>query len=273
MSGVAARPPMPSRRWPGSELPTRSCRWVRRFLQAELAGYRASGPSGTRRRQYSSPGCLSRTLERWAPRHPERGVRSPSKIKDLDPLTPAFTITYANFLVRTNRLDQAAAVTEGDSGTRRRGGGLFRAGGVRRAQQRFGEAIRRSAPGQQLVGLELPEDVLKSRAMPRVQAMERAAQATARKAEQQVQASSYVSPWIWPGCAARREERALAPTGAVAECHGAGVPERRPRLGRGARRSAVPGMGQKCRPAGGPAVAVCRQSGCATLWDSFLEDL
>ena len=167
------------------------------FFKWRWAAAEAQGEDAMRARgAVESDLLIPYALERWALGDPEKGVVIAKRARDLDPLSPALTVTYADFLLKARRLEEARAIyqqviKEHDDES----GAYFGLAEVRRTQKRFDEAIAALRRGHELVGQELPEEVLRNaRGEPGYWALERAAvRQQLDQAEQQVKAGSYVS--------------------------------------------------------------------------------
>jgi tetratricopeptide (TPR) repeat protein len=84
----------------------------------------------------------ARALQRWALGRPDEALALARKARELDPLSPAFILKEADFLLYLDQLDSAARLYEGVIGTHQGDPrAYFGFAEVRRAQGRFDDAI------------------------------------------------------------------------------------------------------------------------------------
>ena len=100
-------------------------------------------------------------LERWALGHPDDALRIVQRIRQADPLTPAFAVLEADCLFYSGVLDAAVALYESTTRDAPNAGALFGLADALSAQGRFDEAIEARRRAHQTAGDDSLDEVLK----------------------------------------------------------------------------------------------------------------
>ena len=119
--------------------------WVTAEREWKIA---TDAPSGA----FPTNTLLGYPMERWALGRPDDAVRIMRRIRQADPLTPAFAVWEADFLYYSGQLDAAAALYEQTIHDEPSAHAFFGLAEVRRAQGRFDEAIEARRRGHEAAG-------------------------------------------------------------------------------------------------------------------------